>query len=109
MPTLPFDFAGVDGQALSGALELPDGEVRAHALFAHCFACSKSSLAAVRVARALANVGIGVLRFDFTGLGRSEGDFGATTFGGNVQDLVAAAAAMSAAGRPPQLRAECSE
>jgi putative redox protein len=101
--TLPFDFTGTEGQTLSGALELPDGEVRAHALFAHCFTCSKSSLAAVRVARALANIGIGVLRFDFTGLGRSEGDFGATTFGGNVRDLIAAAAAMTAAQRPPRL------
>jgi putative redox protein len=101
--TLPFDFTGADGQTLSGALDLPDGKVRAHALFAHCFTCSKSSLAAVHIARALAGIGVGVLRFDFTGLGRSEGDFGATTFASNLQDLIAAAAAMTAAARSPEL------
>lgn len=98
-----FEFQGAQGQRLSGRLDLPEGPVRAHALFAHCFTCTKRSLAAVRVARALAAQGIGVLRFDFTGLGQSGGDFADSTFSGSVQDLLAAARAMQAAGIAPQL------
>jgi putative redox protein len=103
MRTERFDFEGADGQTLSGALDLPDGEVRAHALFAHCFTCSKTSLATVRIARALAGAGIAVLRYDFTGLGQSGGEFADATFSGSVLDLIAAAAAMAAADRPPSL------
>jgi uncharacterized OsmC-like protein/pimeloyl-ACP methyl ester carboxylesterase len=98
-----FDFEGAEGQRLSGILDLPDGEARAHALFAHCFTCTKSSLAAARISRALVAKGFGVLRFDFTGLGESGGDFASSTFSGSIQDLVAAAAAMTGAGRPPKL------
>jgi putative redox protein len=98
-----FDFEGADGQKLSGLLDLPEGQAQAYALFAHCFTCTKNSLAAVRIARALTARGFGVLRFDFTGLGQSGGDFGDTTFSGNVQDLVAAAGAMAAAGMAPRL------
>jgi uncharacterized OsmC-like protein/alpha-beta hydrolase superfamily lysophospholipase len=98
-----FDFIGTDGQRLSGRWDLPEGRAHAHALFAHCFTCTKSSVAAVRIARALTNAGIGVLRFDFTGLGQSEGDFADTTFGGSVRDLQAAARAMAADGRAPGL------
>jgi putative redox protein len=72
-------------------------------LFAHCFTCTKNSLAAVRIARALTKRGIGVLRFDFTGLGESGGDFADTTFSGNIQDLLAAAAQMAHAGHAPRL------
>ena len=98
-----FDFPGAAGQTLSGALDLPAGEARAHALIAHCFSCTKSSLAAVHIARALAAAGVAVLRFDFTGLGLSEGEFANSTFSGNVEDLVAATRAMESAGRPVRL------
>ena len=103
MRTQTFDFTGADGQALSGRLDLPDGPARAYALFAHCFTCSKSSLAAVRISRALAAVGVGVLRFDFTGLGDSEGDLAASGFSGEVADVAAAVRAMEAAGYGPSL------
>jgi uncharacterized OsmC-like protein/pimeloyl-ACP methyl ester carboxylesterase len=101
--TETFDFEGADGQRLSGLLDLPEIEPRAHAIFAHCFTCTKSSLAAARISRALADKGFAVLRYDFTGLGESDGDFASSTFSGSVRDLVAAAAAMTAAGREPRL------
>jgi putative redox protein len=85
-------FAGMNGQSLSGRLELPAGDVVATAVFAHCFTCGKDSVAASRVARELAARGVAVLRFDFTGLGQSDGDFANTTFTSNVDDLVCAAA-----------------
>jgi uncharacterized OsmC-like protein/fermentation-respiration switch protein FrsA (DUF1100 family) len=103
MRTEPFDFTGDGGHGLSGRLDLPSEPVAAHAIFAHCFTCTKSSVAAVRIARALTARGFGVLRFDFTGLGQSGGDFGAGGFGANVRDLLAAAAAMEQAGRSPRL------
>lgn len=103
MPTQAFDFTGEDGQQLSGALDLPDGPVSSHALFAHCFTCTKSSLAAVWLGKALTALGYGVLRFDFTGLGQSGGDFADSSFSGSIADLVAAADAMRAAGRPTAL------
>lgn len=103
MATKTFDFARADGQLLSGRLDLPDGPIRGFALFAHCFTCTKYSLASVRIARALAARGIGVLRFDFAGLGESGGDFAETSFSANVADLVAAADAMAAAGFAPAL------
>ncbi|MGI9039405.1 MAG: bifunctional alpha/beta hydrolase/OsmC family protein [Gemmatimonadota bacterium] len=85
-------FTGAQGAALSARLSLPDGgRVTTCALFAHCFTCSKDSKAAVNIGRALTDAGLGVLRFDFTGLGESEGDFAETSFSSNVDDLVAAA------------------
>ncbi len=84
-------FAGSLGEPLAARLDLPDGAVRACALFAHCFTCSKDTLAAARIAGALAEQGIAVLRFDFTGLGGSGGDFANTDFSSNVGDLVKAA------------------
>ncbi len=84
-------FEGALGERLAARLELPDGEPRAFALFAHCFTCSKDLKAVVRISRALAERGIGVFRFDFTGLGESEGDFADTDFSSNLEDLVAAA------------------
>jgi putative redox protein len=92
MPSERFQFAGADGQQLAAALDTPDGPIRAYALFAHCFTCGKDVLAAKRIAVALASSsGIAVLRFDFTGLGSSEGDFANSTFSSNLADLVRAA------------------
>ncbi|MCS3501022.1 putative redox protein [Bradyrhizobium japonicum] len=91
MPTERFQFTGEGSHQLAAALELPDGEPRAYALFAHCFTCGKDTLAAKRISVALAAKGIAVLRFDFTGLGSSEGDFANSTFSSNVADLVHAA------------------
>jgi putative redox protein len=85
------DFTGAGGEKLAAALELPAGRPRAFALFAHCFTCSKDIKAAREVARALRARGFAVLRFDFTGLGGSQGDFANTNFSSNVDDLVAAA------------------
>src|SRR5437879_1618092 len=82
---------GEGGHQLAAALDLTDGQVAAYALFAHCFTCGKDVLAAKRIASALAAKGIAVLRFDFTGLGSSEGDFANSTFSSNVADLVHAA------------------
>lgn len=98
-----FAFTGSGGHSLAGRLELPAGKPRATALFAHCFTCSKQSLAASRIAAALAARGIATLRFDFTGLGESGGDFAATTFASNVDDLLAAAAALAARHQAPAL------
>ena len=91
MPHERFQFTGSEGQQLAAALDTPEGEIRAYALFAHCFTCGKDALAASRIAVALAAKGIAVLRFDFTGLGSSEGDFANSTFSSNVADLVRAA------------------
>jgi uncharacterized OsmC-like protein/alpha/beta superfamily hydrolase len=97
------DFSGSQGAALAGRLELPGGAPRAYALFAHCFTCGKDVLAASRLARALARDGFAVLRFDFTGLGGSDGDFANTNFSSNVADLVAAADYLRAEHRAPTL------
>lgn len=83
-------FPGSSGD-LAGKLEMPNGTPRAWALFAHCFTCGKDNIAASRISRALASRGIAVLRIDFTGLGESEGEFAATDFSSNVEDLVRAA------------------
>jgi putative redox protein len=91
MPTERFQFTGSEGQQLAAALDTPEGEIRAYALFAHCFTCGKDGLAAKRIAVALSAKGIAVLRFDFTGLGSSEGDFANSNFSSNVADLVRAA------------------
>jgi uncharacterized OsmC-like protein/fermentation-respiration switch protein FrsA (DUF1100 family) len=91
MPTERFQFTGEGGLQLAASLELPEREPIAYALFAHCFTCGKDVLAAKRIAAALAAKGIAVLRFDFSGLGSSEGDFANSTFSSNVADLVHAA------------------
>jgi len=92
VPTQRLTFPGTDGSELAARLELPaDGAPVAWAIFAHCFTCSKNVKAAVHLTRSLSARALGVLRFDFTGLGESEGEFGDTNFSSNVEDLVAAA------------------
>jgi putative redox protein len=100
MPAEKISFPGSLGR-LAARLDLPDSAPRAVALFAHCFTCSKEGRAATFIARALVEHGVALLRFDFTGLGGSEGDFGNTGFSSNVADLVAAAAWLRAEQRPP--------
>lgn len=97
------DFPGADGQRLAARLDAPEGPIKAYALFAHCFTCGKDVFAASRVAQALTEHGIAVLRFDFTGLGASEGEFANTNFSSNVQDLLAAADYLRAHYRAPAL------
>src|SRR6201982_3378194 len=91
MPAERFDFANAQGEKLAALLDRPDGSIRAVALFAHCFTCGNDNKAARLSARGLTSHGIAVLRFDFTGLGSSEGEFANTTFSSNIDDLVAAA------------------
>lgn len=96
-------FPGADGSKLAATLELPINPPLVYALFAHCFTCSKESLAAFRISKALTQFGIAVLRFDFTGLGGSEGDFANTNFSSNIADLVKAADFLRANYEAPQL------
>ncbi len=96
-------FEGSHGDLLSARLDLPAGPPRAFALFAHCFTCSKDVKAATRIAASLTDLGYGLLRFDFTGLGASEGEFANTNFSSNVDDLVAAAAWLREHHTGPQL------
>jgi putative redox protein len=103
MPTERFQFPGSGGHMLAAALDLPDGTIQATALFAHCFTCGKDVLAARRISAALAAKGIATLRFDFTGLGSSEGDFANSTFSSNVTDLVKAADHLREQGRAPTI------
>jgi uncharacterized OsmC-like protein/alpha-beta hydrolase superfamily lysophospholipase len=103
MPTERFQFTGSEGQQLAAALDTPEGPVHAYALFAHCFTCGKDVLAAKRIAVALSAKGLAVLRFDFTGLGSSEGDFANSTFSSNVADLVRAADHMRRTRQAPTL------
>ena len=105
MPALSqkIEFSNARGQTLAANLELPAGEPAAYALFAHCFTCSKDVAAASRISRGLRDRGFAVLRFDFTGLGNSEGDFANTNFSSNVADLVAAADHLRSEFRAPEL------
>ena len=103
MRTERFDFPNARGQTLAALLHRPAGEPGAVALFAHCFTCGKDNLAAKRIAETLAERGIAVLRFDFTGLGASEGEFANTDFSSNIADLVAAADHLRRTERAPAL------
>ena len=89
--SIKINFKNRKGQELAALLERPERPAVAYALFAHCFTCSKDVFAASRIAKGLAENGIATLRFDFTGLGNSQGDFANETFSSNVEDLVAAA------------------
>ena len=97
------EFPGSQGVPLAGRLELPEGDPLAYALFAHCFTCGKDAVAATRISRALTAAGIAVLRFDFTGLGQSGGDFANSNFTSNVEDLVRAASFLGATRRAPSI------
>ena len=103
MPTERITFTGHSGAQLAARLDLPDGPVLATALFAHCFTCGKDIPAARRIASRLAAMGFAVLRFDFTGLGHSEGEFANTTFTSNVDDLVAACAYLRSRDMAPSI------
>ena len=98
-----FDFPNARGETLAALLERPEGDPVAYALFAHCFTCGKDNLAAKRIAETLAARGIAVLRFDFTGLGASEGEFANTNFSSNIEDLVAAADHLRRTAQAPAL------
>ena len=96
-------FKGSQGHELAARLDRPAGQPRAFCLFAHCFTCSKDLFAAARVSSALCSKGFAVLRFDFTGLGRSEGDFANTNFSSNIADLKAAADYLRQNHRAPEI------
>lgn len=100
-----FEFPNADGLTLAGLLEMPPAGTMAKrfAIFAHCFTCGKDIAAASRIGRALAKRGIAVLRFDFTGLGNSDGDFANTNFSSNVADLIAAAQALEEQHQAPSM------
>jgi alpha/beta superfamily hydrolase len=104
MSSIRIRFTGSSGAELAAILDTPDDtKPDAYALFAHCFTCSKDYKSVVNISRALVQKNIGVLRFDFTGLGESEGDFSETTFSSNVEDLIAAADFMASRGRGPAI------
>lgn len=96
-------FPSHTGDTLDARLELPAGPIRAYALFAHCFTCGKDLRSAVRIARALTEEGIATVRFDFTGLGSSAGDFANTSFVTNIEDLLAASEFLRAEYQAPRL------
>lgn len=103
MKTERLEFTGHDGSTLAARLDLPAGKPAAYALFAHCFTCSKDIPAARRIAQRLASLGIAVLRFDFTGLGHSRGEFANTSFTSNIEDLLLAANYLREKHQAPQL------
>jgi len=103
MKTRSVKFRNDDGDTLTGLIDEPAGRPRAWALFAHCFTCTKNAKAAVNIARVMADHGYAVLRFDFTGLGQSEGDFAETNFSSNVSDLLAAVRYLGEEHESPQL------
>ncbi len=103
MKSTKVTFSNADGERLNGIVDTPPGAVRAYALFAHCFTCTKNLKAVAEIAGALASHGIATLRFDFTGLGQSDGEFAATNFSSNVDDLLAAAEFMARDYGAPEL------
>src|SRR5699024_3865192 len=94
---------GTDGDPLTARLELPAGEPRGYAIFAHCFTCGKDDSAAGRVARTLTERGIAVLRYDFTGIGESDGASADTTFSANITDVLRVADQLRAQRAAPSL------
>jgi len=100
---MKIEFPGSSGTPLAARLDMPKDAPAAFALFAHCFTCSKDSFAASRISKGLTDYGIAVLRFDFTGLGGSDGDFSNTNFTSNIDDVVAATEYLSAHYRAPSI------
>jgi putative redox protein len=96
-------FEGAFGDKLAAYVDQPDTSVRTYALFAHCFTCSKNLKPVKNISRTLTDRGIGVFRFDFTGLGESEGDFADTNFSSNIEDLIAAAQYMENHYQAPEI------
>ncbi len=105
MKKIRLEFENSNGETLAGLLELPEHHngITGFGLFAHCFTCGKDIAAASRISRALAARGIAILRFDFTGLGNSDGDFSNTNFSSNIDDLVSAAQALQDQYQAPQI------
>lgn len=104
MSTLKITFKNKDGLDLKGSIELPDNRVPHNfVLFAHCFTCNKNFFAVKNISNSLVSHGFGVLRFDFTGLGESEGDFEDSNFSGNVEDLISAASYLEENYKAPSL------
>lgn len=103
MQNLNVTFENHNGETLSGILDLPTEEPVGYALFAHCFTCSKNLRAASNIARELNEAKIAVLRFDFTGLGQSDGEFADTNFSSNVDDLLAAVEYLDRKYEPPSI------
>lgn len=103
LKTEKISFQGALGNTLSARLDNPQGEIKAYALFVHCFTCSKDFLAASHISSALTQKGIAVLRFDFTGLGSSEGEFSNTNFSSNIEDIKAAINFLKSKGKSPQI------
>jgi len=104
MKTKLINFTNRSGQELSGRIEFPDiKQPHSFAIFAHCFTCNKNFSAVTNICKALNNEGFAVLRFDFTGLGESEGDFTETTFSSNIEDLLDAAGFLEKNHQAPSL------
>lgn len=103
MQSKNISFPNAEGQSLAGIVDMPGGAPRAYALFAHCFTCSKNLRAATNIARAMTDAGIAVLRFDFTGLGKSEGAFEETSFSSNISDLLSAVDWLQKEYRAPEI------
>jgi putative redox protein len=98
-----YSFSNKQGEKLSATLDLPETTIRGYAVFAHCFTCSRNIVTTARIAGALAQHGIAVLRFDFTGLGESEGDFAETNLSTNIDDVISAIGFMREHFAPPAL------
>lgn len=96
-------FQNSNGERIGARLDTPEGEIKAFALFAHCFTCHKNLNAVKNISSALNQSGIAVLRFDFTGLGESEGDFADTNFSSNVDDLLSAATFLAEEYQPAKM------
>lgn len=103
MKSKNIEFTGALGDSLSARLDSPDGDSAGYALFAHCFTCSKNLKAVGHITKSLVERGISTLRFDFTGLGQSDGEFANTNFSSNIQDLIAAANYMDSKLQAPAL------